>query len=87
MLSPMDIRRAALIHLAHDNAKWAAMAVERVRTLRKIGRMRPLSPLEMDDFLDVHEQLLVRLTQRDTALEWAAEMERRPWWRFFFRRG
>lgn len=71
---------AAVIHNAQDLASWAAGAVLETDALIATAATRPLSPAEQRDNLRMQRDLLVRISQQGTLLEWATGARKAPWW-------
>lgn len=67
----MDLEGASISRNAHALSKWAAQAVEDTDRLLAIAEVRPLSPQEQRENLTMQRELLVRLSQQNTLLEWA----------------
>lgn len=76
----MDPTTAALIQNARDLAQWAAGAVVETDALIATANVRPLSPQEQGANLRMQRELLVRLSQRETLVEWALETRKMSWW-------
>lgn len=71
----MNRETAALIHHAQSLAAWAAEQVVATDALIVVAGLRPLSPSEQRDNLRMQRELLVRLSQRDSLVEWALESQ------------
>lgn len=68
----MDRETAAIVANARDLATWAAEAVVQTDALIEIAKRRPLSPQEQAANLQMQRELLVRMSQQHSLLEWAA---------------
>jgi hypothetical protein len=69
----MDREAAAIIHTADDLARWAAKAVVETDALIQVTKVRPLSPQEQNANLLMQREMLVRMSQQSSILDWAVE--------------
>ena len=74
MLPTMDDVSAAVIANARGLAEWSAQAVVATDRLIERATTRPLSPTEQVENLRMQRELLVRISQRYSLLEWANEV-------------
>lgn len=82
----MDNETAALIANAQRLSKWAAEQVEATDKLIALAEIRPPSPADQLSNLRMQRELLVRLSQRESMIEWALESRKAPIWFRIWRR-
>jgi uracil DNA glycosylase len=72
----MDEDTASVIQNARDLSQWAAGQVVLVDRLLTTARVRPLSPAEQSEQLVSYRELLVRVSQDRTLVEYMLERQR-----------
>jgi hypothetical protein len=72
----MDEETASVIQNARNLAQWAAGEVVMVDRLISMARIRPLAPSEQAEQLTSYRELLVRVSQDRTLVEYMLERQR-----------